>query len=599
MLNKFIAVINRHIHNYIRITSGSSTARSDMTSDWDRVAYAYFSLLFSTAGLVSSILLIFFLLNKENNGEALLLVFWYLSVTVFIVFRSVNVKLRVNLTLLTFYLASAVSLFVFSTPVAGIIMLFLSGMLSALFMGNRGLFLSMAVKLLLIGTYISFYYSGHQLFDQYNYNDFLLLAFAFVGIGAGAAIPVVLFRQLVIRTLAVSTQYRKLLSARQQDLFIATAKAKESDMLKNAFLANMSHEIRTPMNAILGFSHIIHNQDICVSEKQHFVELINQNGRNLMMLLDNIIDISKIDAGQLEIKSTHCDVNSILTDIHAHFQNEAMRKTCGKLVVTLNIVSKDELMIVVDAQRLRQVLFQLIGNAVKFTDSGVVEFGYSLSADEILFYVKDTGVGIPKGMEDEVFKRFSKFNDNQNRLFGGIGIGLSIAQNLVELMGGRIWNDRTIDSGAIFYFTLPYNPVEVNVRNTCVNSIMPIRFDWEGKTFLVAEDEEDNFRYIEVVLSMSNAQLLWARNGNEAIKIFRSKKNIDLVLMDIKMPGLDGYSATKLIRQMSDVPVIAQSAYTFSDEKDRLMKAGCDDFIEKPIGFNNLLYTIHKHVPSN
>ena len=227
--------------------------------------------------------------------------------------------------------------------------------------------------------------------------------------------------------------------------------------------------------------------------------------------------------------------------------------------------------------------------------------GYTLLDNEFMkFYVKDTGIGLPKGKEDEIFERFSKYNNDKERLYGGTGIGLSIAKHLVELMGGEIWVESEPLVGTTFYFTLPFHKIESKQAGKQKKGPKAHVYNWEGKTFLVAEDEEDNFRYIEVALSLSNASLIWARDGKEAVEIFRKISHIDLVLMDIKMPLLDGYSATREIKKIDrNVPVIAQTAYALSEEKDKSLAAGCDDYIAKPISYEDLLSTIHKFVPGN
>jgi CheY-like chemotaxis protein len=207
---------------------------------------------------------------------------------------------------------------------------------------------------------------------------------------------------------------------------------------------------------------------------------------------------------------------------------------------------------------------------------------------------------LPKGKEAEIFERFSKYNNDKERLYGGTGIGLSIVKHLVELMGGEIWVESEPLVGTIFYFTLPFHKIESKQLKKKKAGKKKYVYNWEGKTFLVAEDEEDNFRYIEVALSLSNASLIWARDGKEAVEIFKKIDNIDLVLMDIKMPLLDGYSATREIKKINkSVPVIAQTAYALSEEKDKSLAAGCDDYIAKPISYEDLLSTIHKFVPGN
>jgi len=355
------------------------------------------------------------------------------------------------------------------------------------------------------------------------------------------------------------------------------------------------------MNAILGFSNLLSHPEISEVEKTEFVNLIRLNGKNLMTLVEDIIDISKIESGQLHVKNSPCQLHQLLTEVYDSFYDDIQRRGLFNVKLYLKEGMSDEnVLILTDGHRLKQILINIVGNAIKFTERGYVEFGYTLTSDSLIrFYVKDTGVGLPKGKEHEIFDRFSKFSNDQQRLYGGTGIGLSIAKNLVEMMGGQIGVESEPLEGTQFYFTLPFHRIGVKMPGQQDVERKRKNYNWEGKTFLVAEDEEDNFRYIEVALALSNASLIWARDGKEAVDIFRKIDNIDLVLMDIKMPFMDGYVATREIKQLSKrVPVIAQTAYAMSEEKEKSMAAGCDDFIAKPIGYDDLLSTIHRFVPS-
>jgi signal transduction histidine kinase/ActR/RegA family two-component response regulator len=484
----------------------------------------------------------------------------------------------------------------------GLVFLLAYSLMNGILVGQKGAVRSVIMNLLTLGCIGVVFYTDWLMPDlqpTIALSEYISMSIAFLVANLVTLSPLVSLLNGLVFSLEKEQRFRKILRSEQCNLIAAKRKAEESDRLKTAFLSNMSHEIRTPMNAILGFSNLLSHPEIRESEKQEFVNLIRINGKNLMTLVEDIIDISKIESGQLQIHNGPCNLHSVLTEVYESFYDDIRRRGLLNLKLYLKEGNSDfNTMVLTDSHRVKQILVNIVGNAIKFTERGFVEFGYIVSNDHYLqFYVKDTGIGLPKGKENEIFDRFSKFSNDTRRLYGGTGIGLSIAKHLVELMGGEIWVSSEPLIGTTFYFTLPYHPIGVQLPGLA--DVRPREnFNWEGKTFLVAEDEEDNFRYIEVALALSNASLIWARDGKEAVEIFRKIDHIDLVLMDIKMPLMDGYSATREIKRMSRaVPVIAQTAYAMSEEKEKSFAAGCDDYIAKPIGYETLLNTIHKFVP--
>ncbi len=386
----------------------------------------------------------------------------------------------------------------------------------------------------------------------------------------------------------------------EQKLLEAKEKAEESDKLKSAFLANMSHEIRTPMNAILGFAELITMPDseITPNEKQNFIKLINNSGNNLLRLIDDIIDISKIEAGQIKIHKKECFLNITLKEIQQSYLE--IRKIKEKEHVDIRVnenVYHQNLVIHTDTLRLNQIFTNLIDNALKFTEEGFIEFGYEIqNEDKLLFYVKDTGVGMDQKKKDLVFDRFTKIEDDKNRLYRGAGLGLAISKSLVELLGGKIWVESAPDLGSTFYFNLPFD--EIKSSNN-INPLINIseNYDWQDKTILVAEDEPANYIYIEEVLKITKARILKAINGKEAIEIFKNNNDIDIVIMDIKMPEMDGYEATRRIKKINNkVPVVSQSAYAMPGDIDKGLESGMDDYLIKPVKPKELLSILNKHL---
>jgi len=380
----------------------------------------------------------------------------------------------------------------------------------------------------------------------------------------------------------------------------AKEKAIENDRLKSVFLANMSHEIRTPMNAILGFSNLLLKENISDENKKEFARLIIENGNDLLNLINDIIDISKIEAEQLKINIIKCNLPELMKDIYLYYNDLIIHSKKHKPEVELKLVYNQKIentYILTDPHRLRQILSNLINNAIKFTYEGKIEFGFKNSnSNKIKFFVKDTGIGIAKDKLSSIFERFNQIEDPYTKKYNGSGLGLSIAKQLVELLGGDIWVESKEGKGSSFYFTIPtgYKSTEELANNDISDRYSRV-YNWKDKVILIAEDEKANFIYLKTILSKSNARIYWAADGAAAVELCK-KKNIDLVLMDIKMRGMNGYEATQRIKSIyPDMPVIAQTAYAMSDDIERLMKAGCNDYITKPIKSSQLLPLINKN----
>ncbi len=400
-----------------------------------------------------------------------------------------------------------------------------------------------------------------------------------------------MLKQLVNREEARDEAENRLLQAKE--------KAEESDLLKSAFLANMSHEIRTPMNAILGFTELltIPDSEITVEEKNNFIKLINHSSNNLLQLIDDIIDISKIEAGQLKILRKECPLNTTLKDIKKSFLELRKHKNKENIDIRLNENGeKQNLIIKTDPLRLNQIITNLIDNSLKFTDEGFIEFGYEIQSDEkLLFYVKDTGLGMDGNKKDLIFDRFTKIEDDNTKLYRGAGLGLAICKSLVGLLGGKIWVDSTPFVGSTFYFTLPFEKIK-NSKNDLKIIDIPKNYNWHDKIILVAEDEPANCLYIEEVLKITKAKVLKAVNGKEAIEIFK-KNNVDIIIMDIKMPEMDGFEATKQIKILDkNIPIISQSAYAMPGDIDKGLNSGMNEYLIKPVKPSELLSVINKHL---
>jgi len=388
----------------------------------------------------------------------------------------------------------------------------------------------------------------------------------------------------------------------EKSLIIAKEKAEESDRLKSAFLSNMSHEIRTPMNAILGFSSLLSDGDSTPEERSEYIEIIKDRGNDLMRIISDIIDVAKIESGQLKINIKDCKINYLLEDILTVFNQMKKKQEKQQVELATSLENPDsEFTILTDPQRLRQVITNLIENALKFTESGSVRFGYTLKEDpgigkSIIFFVEDTGIGIPSDMLNVIFERFRQVDDSHTRKYGGTGLGLTICKNLVHLMGGNLSVASEVGKGTRFTITLPMWTISAPKEQPIGKKPDSGTRNWTGRVILIAEDEDSNYTFLEHVLKRTGVSLLWAKSGQEAVNMAKIH-NPGLILMDIRMPGMDGYEATDLIKKDNPaIPIIAQTAYALKGEKELSLNAGCDDYISKPINIGELMTVLNKYL---
>ena len=371
----------------------------------------------------------------------------------------------------------------------------------------------------------------------------------------------------------------------ETELKRARDRAQESDRLKTSFLANMSHEIRTPMNGILGFANLLRDAELSEEKRDLYLKHIDQSSNQLLNIIDDIIDISKIESGQLKISNKPVRINMILDEIYSSYFHRIRGDAPGQKKVTFNLKKGEESVdftLVTDDFRLRQIFNNLIGNAIKFTHEGHITFGYTVRNNRYIeFYVSDSGPGIPERMLGIIFDRFGQVNQDNQYQPSGTGLGLPISKNLVKLMGGEMWVESKEKAGSTFYFTLPLVTEEAEEEPRFI--ISNKTYNWKNKRILVAEDEALNWLFLREMLSKTGAEILRAKDGLEAVSLARQKQP-DVILMDIKMPELNGIEATRKIRSFSaKVPIIAQTAYVMAEEKEESMQAGCNQFVTKPL----------------
>jgi PAS domain S-box-containing protein len=383
----------------------------------------------------------------------------------------------------------------------------------------------------------------------------------------------------------------------EEALISAKEKALESDQLKSAFLANISHEIRTPMNGIIGFAELLKDENISPDSRIQYVTIITKSSEQLLHIIDDIIDLSKIEANQLKISRRNVKVVSLLSELQVFYNNEKLQMGKSHIEVRADILSSNQNTVInTDESRLRQILMNLISNALKFTEKGHVTFGFSeFKSGFIEFYIEDSGTGIPAAKQSYIFKRFRQLDDALTRKFGGTGLGLAICQGLVKLLGGRIWVKSEVDKGSTFFFTIPTGD-NIPKKNTNRKDMKTIEdFNWEGKTILIVEDDEINQEFLIAVLSPTNAEILTSSTGEDAVSICLANPKVDIVLMDIRLPQMNGYEAFEKIKSFNPlIPIIAQTAFAMTEDAALCLEMGFADYISKPINRKNLLLMINK-----
>ncbi len=376
-------------------------------------------------------------------------------------------------------------------------------------------------------------------------------------------------------------------------LIVAKEKAEENDSLKTAFLQNMSHEIRTPMNGILGFSELLKSPHLSDKEQQKFILIIEQSGQRMLNIINDIVNISKIETGQIELCMQETDLNELMWHLHTIFKPESESK--GLQLNCKPGLPDQFCLIETDKTKLAQVLSNLIKNAIKFTPNGSIDFGYQLKKNVLEFYVSDTGIGVAPEMSEIIFERFRQVDMSLARNFEGAGLGLAISKAFILKLGGKMWVKSELGKGAKFLFIIPYRLIasrhdEIRIKKTVGGRLQNVNI-------LIAEDDVNSMLVLRKMLEIEKANLFFARNGQEAVNMVMTTPELQIVLMDLKMPVMDGFEAIRIIKQMKpEIPIIAQSAYVFSNDQDQARKSGCNDYIGKPIQMESMIELINKHI---
>jgi PAS domain S-box-containing protein len=385
----------------------------------------------------------------------------------------------------------------------------------------------------------------------------------------------------------------------EDELVNALKKAEESDKLKTAFLQNMSHEIRTPMSGILGFTTLLKESGKISDRQLEYLRIIEKSGERMLNTINDLMDISKVEAGQMDVENREVNVNELINYIQTFFYPEAKQK--GLDISCKKGLEDSSSTIISDREKLYAILTNLVKNAIKYTEKGSVSFGYVAKGNYLEFFVKDNGIGIPKQELDTIFDRFVQVHHNLSSKYEGTGLGLSITKAYVEMLGGEIHVESESGKGSQFYFKIPVKKGEkIEIKAEQKSDEKQQKSDEKQQLkILIAEDDETIRKYLSIVVRKISSGLLFAKNGIEAVEISKNNPDIDLILMDIKMPGMDGYEATKKIREFNkNVIIVAQTAFAFESEQEKAETAGCNDYISKPINRNSLINIIGKYFNS-
>jgi PAS domain S-box-containing protein len=397
----------------------------------------------------------------------------------------------------------------------------------------------------------------------------------------------------------------------EKELIIAKEKAEESDRLKSAFLANMSHEIRTPMNGILGFAELLKQPDLTGEQQQKYLRIIEKSGLRMLNIINDIVDISKIESGQMEMNLSKVNINKQIDYLYNFFKPEAESK--GLQLTVENWITNENAEVETDQEKLFAIISNLIKNAIKYTPAGSVTFGCKLNLNranilnsdspeskhyEIEFSVKDTGIGIPAGRHAAIFERFVQADIADIQAYQGAGLGLSIAKAFVEMLGGYLWLESEPGQGSTFYFKIPYKTITSSTILTAeTEKKAEIPEITKKLKILIVEDDETSVMLLHVLVRRFSREIITVKTGLEAIEKMQNEPDIDLILMDIKLAGPDGLETTRKIRLFNDkVIIIAQTSFALIGDREKAISAGCNDYISKPINKSQLFHMVNKHL---
>lgn len=369
----------------------------------------------------------------------------------------------------------------------------------------------------------------------------------------------------------------------------ALEREKESNFLKDSFLSNLSFGMRTPMNTIIGYADLLKEKNTNPEQKETYIQVINNSTKMLVNIINDILDISDIEAGSIKLSKEKFEVNALLDDIFNLFNSEKNLLHNDK--IALNVIKSlenDKSLLNSDRTKIQLILSHLLTNAFKFTEEGKIEFGYTVKEHWIEFFVKDTGMTITEEEEEMIFEKFVIINRPNSRITKDSGLGMTIAKNYVELIGGNIWVETNLEKGTAFYFNIPFERNALTEQKSNLDNTKK-EYHWNTKKILIVEDDKSSSKFLQEILKKTGAQILLADNGQKAVDVCMEEKNIDLILMDVQLPIMSGYEASMKIKETyPNIPIIAQTANAFADEKQKAIESGCNYYLTKPINKEKL-----------
>jgi PAS domain S-box-containing protein len=386
-----------------------------------------------------------------------------------------------------------------------------------------------------------------------------------------------------------------------EELIRANNEAETSNRLKSSFLANISHEIRTPLNSVVGFSNLLLSNDLTREMKVEYIEHINHNSEKLLQIIGDIIDLSRLESSQIEITYEEASVNAIIREVIDEARQIIKRNEKSIILNVKGLFEDNADLIFTDKVWLKRVLNHLMDNAIKFTLDGSIEFSYSKEDENLVFRIIDTGIGIKKENLNKIFEEFRQEIDGHHRPFEGLGIGLSLAKEVIERMGGKIYVKSEKGVGSEFSFSIPYRPAgstRAKLKDVLKDQVIT-QINWSSRKCLLVDDNKDVLIYLKRILLDTGISVITARSGPEAVEIISTTPDVDVVLLDMQMPEMNGIETTKEIRKFrKDLPIIAQTAFIFEDDKDIILEAGCDACLIKPIRKEHLITVMSSFIKS-
>ncbi|MFA7359597.1 MAG: response regulator [Candidatus Kapaibacterium sp.] len=554
--------------------------------------------IMSVSGIVASVASNQVIIGTYDAIAFLLVLFLFF-------YKNQSINSKKILYSINFYVV-AVILFVFlGTKGPSVIILLCSSVLITLYQSKRAGLITVAIN-----TFIFFVITAIlpinsfdiKFFQEFTVASWLGISVNMAAFNALVVLSVSFLLNQLNESFIKEKTLQELLKTESSQLLSAKQRAEESDRLKSAFLANMSHEIRTPMNGILGFASLLGESDVSDKDQKEYIGIIQKSGERLLNLINDIVEISKIESGLMKVNIKRTNINEHIDYIFNILKSDAQNKD---LILTFKKdLSEKDPEIYTDSDKLNAVLSNLVKNAIKYTDKGSVEFGYKIESSNdknipssIKFFVKDTGIGIPKDRQKAIFERFIQADILDIQAREGVGLGLSIAKSFIELLKGKIWVESEIGKGSTFYFTIPCyseSPLNTNMKDNNIPDVK--RQNTKKPNILIVEDDAASEKYITTLMKNISNKLYNVSSGKEAVELCRNSPDIDLILMDIRMPDINGHEVTKQIRHFNkDVIIIAQTAFGLEGDREKAINAGCNDYISKPIDKNQLLSLINKY----